>query len=100
MRLAAGRRPHTYTERSHIFSLLQNKDNMTTDKKVTFNEIEILEFQYILGDNPAVSSGAPIALGNDLVRQLMYEVDFYENNRGKRKSRKKLVIPVQTRAQM
>jgi hypothetical protein len=74
---------------------------MTGDrKKVAFNEIEILEFHYILGDNPAVSSGAPIALGNDLVGQKTLPVDFYELNRCKRKTRKKLALPVQTRAQM
>jgi hypothetical protein len=73
---------------------------MTTDKKVSFNEIEILEFPYILGDNPSVSSGAPIALGHELVKQRTLEVDNYEQNRGKRKSRKRLAIPVQIRGQM
>jgi hypothetical protein len=73
---------------------------MTGEKKVTFNEIEILEFQYILGDNPAVSSGAPIAIGNNLVAETTLDVDYYELKRGKRKSRKKLAMPVQTRAQM
>ena len=65
-----------------------------------FNEIEFLEFNYILGDNPAVSSGAPIALGNDLRTRYNVDVDYYEKNRAKRKNRKKLALPVTTRAQL
>jgi hypothetical protein len=72
----------------------------SSTKKVDFDDIEFLEFLYILGDNPAVSSGTPIALGHDLVRRLRVKVDIYEDNRGKRKSRKKLALPVQTRAQL
>jgi hypothetical protein len=71
-----------------------------TDKKVAFNEIQILEFHYILGDNPAVSQGAPIALGNDLVNEHSLQLDAYESVRGKCKPRRKLALPVQTRAQM
>jgi hypothetical protein len=68
--------------------------------KVAFDEVEILEFNYILGDNPGVSSGAPIALGDELKSSITLEVDYYEKTRGKRKSRKKLSIPVHERAQM
>ena len=68
--------------------------------KVGFDEVEILEFNYILGDNPGVSSGAPIALGAELQNQITLEVDYYEKARGKRKSRKKMTIPVHERAQM
>eukprot|EP00980_Cylindrotheca_fusiformis_P005214 scaffold1118_cov135-Cylindrotheca_fusiformis.AAC.12 len=71
-----------------------------TDKRVDFRDIEILEFPYILGDNPAVSGGAPIALGNDLEGRTTLEVDTYESCRKKRKSRRKLVIPVHIRAQI
>jgi hypothetical protein len=68
--------------------------------KVAFDEIEILEFNYILGDNPGVSAGAPIALGDELLNVITLEVDYYEKTRGKRKNRKKLCIPVHERAQM
>jgi hypothetical protein len=69
-------------------------------KKVSFDEIEFLEFLTILGDNPAVSAGAPVALGNDLHRRSMMDIDFYERNRGKRRNRKKLVLPVDARARL
>ncbi|KAG7343118.1 hypothetical protein IV203_018397 [Nitzschia inconspicua] len=68
--------------------------------KVAFDEVEILEFNYILGDNPGVSSGAPIALGDELKSSVTLEVDYYEVARGKRRSRKKLSIPVHERAQI
>ena len=72
----------------------------TNTNNVKFNDIEFLEFNYILGDNPAVSSGAPVALGNDLKTRYNDEIDYFEKNRGKRKNRKKLALPVTTRAQL
>ena len=50
-------------------------------KKVGFNEITFYDFNYILGDNPAVSCGAPLALGSDLVSTGTVEVDYFEENR-------------------
>ena len=64
---------------------------------VDFNTIDIFEFEYILGDNPAVSDGAPIALGYHLTGREKWELNSYEQRRGKRKTRK---LPVQTRAKM
>ena len=72
----------------------------TNTNNVKFHDIEFLEFNYILGDNPAVSSGAPVALGNDLKTRYNVEIDYFEKNRGKRKNRKKLALPVTTRAQL
>lgn len=72
----------------------------SSTRKVAFDEIEFLEFLTILGDNPAVSAGAPVALGNELVRRSMMDVDFYEQNRGKRRHRKKLALPVDARARL
>lgn len=69
-------------------------------KQVGFDEIEILEFHYILGDNPSVGAGAPIAIGNELVDRSTVDLEFYEKSRGKRKSRKKMILSVPTRAQM
>lgn len=68
--------------------------------KVCFDEVEILEFNYVLGDNPGVSSGAPVALGDELQGSITLEIDYYETVRGKRRSRKKMMIPVHERAQM
>jgi hypothetical protein len=51
------------------------KANKMAEKRVGFRDIEILEFPYILGDNPAVSAGAPIALGHDLEGKITMELD-------------------------
>jgi len=72
----------------------------SSDKQVDFKEIEILEFHYVIGDNPACTAGCPIALGTELVGKMKCDVDYFENNRGKRKNRKKLILPVPTRAQI
>jgi hypothetical protein len=72
----------------------------SVNRKVSFDEIEFLEFLTILGDNPAVSAGAPVAIGNDLVRRSMMDVDYYEKTRGKRRQRKKLALPVDARARL
>ena len=72
----------------------------TRKSKVVFDEVQIFEFNQTLGDNPGVSAGAPIALGHKLKTSFSLDVDVYETTRGKRKSRKKLTIPVQERAQL
>eukprot|EP00538_Stauroneis_constricta_P009180 CAMPEP_0119546396 /NCGR_PEP_ID=MMETSP1352-20130426/842_1 /TAXON_ID=265584 /ORGANISM="Stauroneis constricta, Strain CCMP1120" /LENGTH=190 /DNA_ID=CAMNT_0007591099 /DNA_START=63 /DNA_END=635 /DNA_ORIENTATION=- len=93
----------------------------STYKKVGFDTIEIYEFPYILGDNPSVSAGAPIALGPDLLNYETMELDVYEYSQSKmrkeRKSssssssqsssssssssrRKNMILPVQKRAQL
>ena len=76
------------------------QSNSAITKSVCFEDIEILEFHYILGDNPSVTSGCPIALGSELVQKCVVDVESYEQTRGKRKNRKKLIMPVPTRAQM
>ena len=85
---------------SSMSSSAKGSSSSVPKPKVGFDEVEILEFNYVLGDNPGVSSGAPIALGADLQNQITLEVDYYEKARGKRKSRKKMTIPVHERAQM
>ncbi|KAG7364478.1 hypothetical protein IV203_037680 [Nitzschia inconspicua] len=49
------------------------------EKEVSFQDIEFFEFNVILGDNPACSAGAPVALGNKLKRRTVYNLDFYED---------------------
>eukprot|EP00934_Nitzschia_sp_Nitz4_P006731 Nitzschia sp. Nitz4//scaffold39_size137210//88015//89107//NITZ4_003210-RA/size137210-processed-gene-0.95-mRNA-1//1//CDS//3329550416//6721//frame0 len=68
-------------------------------KKVFFDEIIIKEYPIILGDNPAVSGGAPISIGWKPLKESVVDVDFYEYCRcPERKSRKKLILSVRRRA--
>mmetsp|Transcript_8009 Transcript_8009/g.21668 ORF Transcript_8009/g.21668 Transcript_8009/m.21668 type:complete len:140 (+) Transcript_8009:211-630(+) len=80
-------------------------------KKVDFDQIEVYEFPYILGDNPAVSSGAPIALGTELLHYESMGLEVYEYSRSKEKKQSSssssggsrtrgMMLPVQKRAQL
>ena len=63
--------------------------------------IRIHEHPIILGDNPACSSGAPIQIGWKAQESISRNLDMYEYCRqDERKVGKKLVLPVQRRAQI
>eukprot|EP00429_Kryptoperidinium_foliaceum_P047022 CAMPEP_0176100856 /NCGR_PEP_ID=MMETSP0120_2-20121206/50586_1 /TAXON_ID=160619 /ORGANISM="Kryptoperidinium foliaceum, Strain CCMP 1326" /LENGTH=228 /DNA_ID=CAMNT_0017434905 /DNA_START=88 /DNA_END=774 /DNA_ORIENTATION=- len=69
-------------------------------KKVFFDEIHVQEYPIILGDNPAVSSGAPITIGWDSFNSQTVDLDFFEYCRTPdRRGRKKLILSVRRRAQ-
>lgn len=55
---------------------------------VTFDKIEIREFAPMVGDNPAVSGGVPIALGSILIQQRVLSIKHYERDRAPRRDRK------------
>jgi len=63
-------------------------------KKVIFHEVQIREFDQILGDNPAVSDGVPVALAWEFQEEYNMDIDIYECTRGpeRRYSRRKLMI--------
>ncbi len=75
---------------------------MPVKKSVSFGDITILEFPIILGENPAVSGGAPIELGWELMERYTRELQLYEYMRSgqRRKRRKSLTIPVADRARL
>merc|ERR1719375_1771202 len=64
-------------------------------KKVIFDECNIIEFSQVLGDNPSVTTGAPIAIGGDVQDQYTININIYEHTRKplRRKSRKKTYNP-------
>lgn len=76
---------------------------MPKSKSVSFGVITILEFPIVLGENPAVSSGAPIELGWKLEKVYHRELQLYEYLRSDlrtRRDRKSLTIPVSDRTQL
>lgn len=70
-------------------------------KKVAFDFLEVLEFDYAIGDSPSVSVGCPIALDSDLLARTLYDIDQYEALRGPTcdHNKHRLRIPVHIRAQ-
>jgi hypothetical protein len=50
-------------------------------KSVTFHKIEIIELAFAIGDNPSVSSGAPLTLEWVAQKRTVIAVDFFETHR-------------------
>jgi len=63
-------------------------------KKVFFHEVEIREYPQVLGDNPSVSDGAPVAIAWEFQSQYNVNIDVYEMTRApmRRKGRRRLLI--------
>jgi hypothetical protein len=68
-------------------------------QRVAFaNDITILEFPMMIGDNPSVSSGAPIQIGWVPQSTITRNLDMYEHFReGSRLHKKKLIMKVPER---
>ena len=67
----------------------------STTKSVQFDTLEIVEFPFIIGDSPAVSSGCPLALDTRPIHRSTFDVNHYETHRrDRRRHGKKLMISV------
>lgn len=66
---------------------------------VCFSQIEICEFPEELGDNPTTLTGVPIGLGKKLEHRVVYDVEWYESFRERRRTRDELRIPPNLRFQ-
>jgi len=69
-----------------------------TAKAVRFGSIVITEFPIILGDNPAVTAGAPVTIDWNPQDEHRHSVTAYEQCKPKRRRRRKLLISVSNRA--
>ena len=72
-------------------------------RQVSFGKIQIREFAPTIGDQPFVSKGVPIALGNTKVREFNdVPVDIYEYVRQplRRQSSRQLILKPEVRAAM
>jgi hypothetical protein len=76
-------------------------------RSVTFDTVQVREFSLILGDNPAVASGAPVTLDWTPKTETTLNIDLYERfsklQQGRRASlgsRSDLTLPVQQRARI
>ena len=66
-------------------------------KNVWFDIVEVIEFPIELGDNPAVSEGAPLTVGWKYQKRKSYEIDYYEVYRDDRRERKDLALTMEQR---
>jgi hypothetical protein len=70
-------------------------------QRVTFaNDITIIEFPMVIGDNPSVSSGAPVQIGWVPQTIITRNLDLYEHLRqfSRRPRRKELILKAPQRA--
>lgn len=68
-------------------------------KSVTFHNIQIREYNMMLGDHPSVSAGAPITIEWDPVASHLISVDDYENGfQGDRRRGQELRLPASIRS--
>lgn len=70
-------------------------------KKVCFDDVHIREHAFILGDNPAVSKGAPLTIDWESHREDVVDIDVFEHCRAPvRRHRRKIVLSPRKRAKM
>eukprot|EP00527_Entomoneis_sp_CCMP2396_P001442 CAMPEP_0198141276 /NCGR_PEP_ID=MMETSP1443-20131203/4315_1 /TAXON_ID=186043 /ORGANISM="Entomoneis sp., Strain CCMP2396" /LENGTH=158 /DNA_ID=CAMNT_0043803979 /DNA_START=41 /DNA_END=517 /DNA_ORIENTATION=+ len=70
-----------------------NCSQSTSDKEVCWGDIALYEFPSIMGDNPGVSSGAPLTIGWKHSKTEQISIEYYEYLRrsNPRRTRKQLV---------
>ncbi|KAL3916448.1 MAG: hypothetical protein SGILL_005173 [Bacillariaceae sp.] len=91
-------RTMTPTKTRGILCTDGKKAAQTTIKSVRFGRIVITEFPVILGDNPAVTSGAPVTIDWKPQGERNYSIHAYERCRPIRRRRRRLLISVSNRA--
>ena len=50
-----------------------------TEKRLSFGDVEVLEFPIALGDNPQVSEGCPISMDWQSEKRSVVKLNFYES---------------------
>jgi hypothetical protein len=69
-------------------------------KRVDFSHVEIHEFKQVIGDSPSVRKGVPVALGPELEKMSVVEIDFYEHYRGTTRPVRELALGEKDRMEM
>mmetsp|Transcript_32209 Transcript_32209/g.78550 ORF Transcript_32209/g.78550 Transcript_32209/m.78550 type:complete len:271 (-) Transcript_32209:1328-2140(-) len=86
------------TTESSYSSTFSSRSFKCSKGSVEFGSIVITEFPIILGDNPAVTSGAPVTIDWVAQAESAFSVDMYEEIKPARRRRRKLLISVSSRA--
>ena len=66
-----------------------------TGRKVAFGSVEIIELPYTIGSGP--TSGAPVALGWELIDRSCFNLDFFEHYRPPRRTKPALRLSAERR---
>uniref|UniRef100_A0A7S4JDC2 Uncharacterized protein n=1 Tax=Odontella aurita TaxID=265563 RepID=A0A7S4JDC2_9STRA len=76
-------------------SSLENSNDLASKaiRAVRFGAVEIREYPRVLGDNPCVSSGPPLALGWEHLSVSSMDLESYESSRPFRCVKDKMAVP-------
>lgn len=61
-------------------------------RNVSFSSLEIREYDITLGDNPSVRKGPPVSLSWDYKLAGSIDLEKFESNRGRRRSKEEMVL--------
>lgn len=87
--------------RPAIKDLTKPRAGSSVWKKVCFDDVQIREFPFILGDNPGVSKGAPLSIDWKHQHEDVTDIDVFEHCRAPvRRHRRKIVLSARKRAKM
>ena len=82
-----GREDSSFTRSSCAADAAANASNNNLKKKVSFSNICVREYNVTLGDNPSVSSGAPLTLGWNFCEHKPIRLDDNDLARKRRKAK-------------
>ena len=80
-----------------MITTLSDPTRIRRQRSVSFDSVHVHQHEVVLGDNPSVSSGLPIALGNRSSSDVM-DVDEYEQY--ERRGRSARLLTKQDRAEL
>ena len=71
--------------------------NIKKRRQVSFNQVEIVELPYTIGDGPA--NGTPVTVQWEAQDRTAFRLDFFEQYRPKRRSQSQLRLSPESRSQ-
>jgi hypothetical protein len=79
----------------------EQKDEPRGPFNVSFDTIEIREYERVVGDNPSCSKGPPISIGWECLLCRLYRISDYENHiRGPRRTKKEFHLAADKRTHL
>lgn len=89
--------PRRYTSPSSM-SKSQHGQTALRRATITFDQVNIREYERVLGDNPSVTSGPPLSIGwRYSPSTLKMSIDDYEENKGSPRSSSEYLVPKSVR---
>lgn len=90
--------PRRYTSPPSSMSISQHGGTTLRRSTITFGQVNIREYERVLGDNPSVTSGPPLSIGWRYSPSILnISIDDYEKNKGSPRSSSEYLVPKSVR---